>query len=301
MPVLGRSTIRKSVPQLAANIHGMAPQPRQSSTRIKLWSIESDPKPGSTMYRLKDAYLQALASVDAIDGKREEILRSGQFTESGVKSRMLDLVKKEVPTFARGRKLLAAAKREAAALRAELKLSPPDPADIRGEMIRAELRAVIRGMNAEERGKLLANPDGIDPAIAAAIVHAPALASGVDETKRERLQTAALRAQAGDRLDQLDQLETAIEVAQSAIEAGHVELRFESGIENAAEFDKAAAAIASSIPDEMTPWLQRQHDGSVRVFDLESNKDRAPTDEELKRGRFFKDYAEFKDHHKDAA
>jgi hypothetical protein len=227
--------------------------------RIRLWEIEG--KPGSTIAKLQSVYLAALNSYDAFAAFKNEAAKSGKFTEQGVSDHTLNYAKAApVPMLKRGRDAIAAAKREAAALRGSVKLASPDPA---GDAVRREIRDRLYAMPPKDRDSFIQSRiDRLEPIEAEAILTAPAWLSGVSESHRTLLNDRALEAQHGEKVVELQSLEQAIEAAESAVDAARDEIRLELGYFDPHRFNQEVAAVERTTA---APWLKKDGD-KVRVM-----------------------------------
>ena len=228
----GRMTIRAGSSQDRRN--------GRENKRVRLWDF--DPKPGYTMAKLEGAYLGALSSVDAVVARRDEATNSGKFTADGVSNDVLQFALNEaVPLLKRGRNAIASARQEAAALREKTQLREPATTD--AWKVGLMLRAVdhFAAMTQKQRDALTRNPEALDPITAEALVTAPASLTGISQTHRQLLIDRALQAQYGDKIDELKELERAIEFAESAVETGRDEIRLEAGVFDPHRFNQLAA------------------------------------------------------------
>ena len=233
----------------------------RENKRVRLWGF--DPKPGTTIARLEGAYLAALGSVDAVIAKRDDAAKSGRFTSEGLNNDVLQFALNEaVPKLRRGRDAIASAKQEAAALREKTKLREPDVTDPwkAGLMLRAVDR--FAAMSQKQRDALTRNPEALDPITAEALVTAPASLTGISKMHHQQLVDRALQAQHGDKIDELKELERAIEVAESAVETGRDEIRLESGIFDPHKFNQLAAPVEAKTN---APWLKKFRENGVDV------------------------------------
>jgi hypothetical protein len=286
-PPKGRRTIRRAGP---VGIDPMKPAARENRV-VRLWSFEA--KSGSTMAKLQDSYLSALGAVDAVEDRKANAAKSGKFTEAGARDDALAFALNEaVPTFKRGRDAIAAAKREAAALREKIKLREPDKTDVAGALMRREIRDTLKAMRPEDRDKFISrNLSDMEPTVAEAILTAPAWLTDVSPTHRQLLMDKALQAQHGDAVAQVQQLERAIEYAASAVETGRDEVRLLTGSLDPVQFDSLAAPIEKKVA---APWLKKfTEDGTevVRTFQWDTTKKSGvwakATPEDLETGVFY--------------
>jgi hypothetical protein len=252
---------------------------------------DSDAKPGSTIAKLETAaYFPALDGIDRLGERKAEALRSGKFTPDGANDDALKFALNNlVPTFKRGRNAIAKARQEAAALRDKIKLQPLDKSDVVGFLQRQEIRDRLWEMLPEDRGKFLArNIDRLDPTIALAVLEMPADMSPAPDSVRNLMQARALEAQHGEAVTELQELERAIEAAESAIETGRDELRLECGVSDPHEFDRLAAPFEKIGG----PWL-RKHGNDVVVLQFKegasSGTSRPATAEDIESGTYYRD------------
>jgi hypothetical protein len=262
---------------------------------IEPWVLET--KKGTTTAQLELVYLNALAAVDKFGEHKAAAMKSGKFTADGIKDEVLTFgLTQLVPTFHRGRQVIAAAKRELAALRDKVKLAPVDKTDLVAAMRRQEMRSYLRGLPSDERNRVLARADNLDPETALAIVEMPAMYSGVMEVDRNQLVDAALQAQHGEDVPRIKELETAIATAESAVEAGREEVAHENGIFDPVKFNELAADFEKG---KVGPWLKKVRDESgveiIQVFKSIGDgkfdwRLRNPTAEELATGEFYENH-----------
>jgi hypothetical protein len=300
IPPQGRRTIRQrhGLPDPGISVSGvMAPTTSRANRDIRMWHL-GDGAPGSTIARLRQAYLGALDAVDRVGERKAEALKSGKFTEAGATDHVSEFIFKELsPTFKRGRNVIDKAKAEAKALREKIRLEAADKGDLVGALQRREMREFLRTMPDKQRNEYVSKRrDNMDPALALAICELPAEFSGVLETDRNDLIDRALQAQHGEAMTQLRELEEAIEIAESAVETGRDEVRTETGL-NPQTFDHRAAQFENKSE---TPWLKRMTENGqevVRVIrwakDGSTGTGALPTAQDLETGKFFKDRAEY--------
>ena len=285
VPPKGRMTIRKSV---SAPTDLVNPSIVRKNRRVRLWDIE--PKPGSTVAKLeRESYLASLAAIDAIEEYKTTAAKSGKFTEQGLADATRNFIlNSTVPVFKRARDTIKAAKAERKAKREKLTLRPLDRADVVGEMQRREIRDRLAAMPAVERDHFLtANIDKLGPTTAEAILTAEDWLSGVPASYRDLLEDRALQAQHGEAITEVQELELAIEFAESAVEVGRDEARLEAGIPDPVEFNRLAAPIEAK---QNAPWLRRRMNGEaeeVRVVDLDKGVEKVATQDEIDRGVFY--------------
>jgi hypothetical protein len=250
----GRMTIRSGTSSDKRN--------GRDNRRIRAWDF--NPNPGTTLAKLESAFLGALTAVDSVIARRDDAMNSGKFTADGVAGDVLNFALNEaVPVLKRGRVAIAAAKREASELKDKLKLGAPDTSDQWkvGLMLRAIDR--VAAMSQKQRDALTRNPEALDPITAEALVTAPASLTGISKMHRQQLVDRALQAQHGEAVAELQELERAIEVAESAVEAGRDEIRLEAGVFDPHKFNQLAAPVEQK---SSAPWLQKWRENGVDVI-----------------------------------
>jgi hypothetical protein len=204
---------------------------------------------------------------------------------------------KLAPVLHRGRQAIGAAKKEAAERGAKLKLEPADKTDAVGFARRAEIRGWLRSLSATERNAFVGQISKLDPEIALAIVEVRPELSGVLAADRDQLLDRALLAQHGPAIQEVEELERGIELAERAISMAREELATEAGIdltkfnEAAAPYEKAATA----------PWLRKRIEGGVEVIRCVKLRDAGgggvevlATPEEIEMGQYFANYDEYR-------
>lgn len=278
---LGRMTIRK----------GLVSEGK--SRIIGLWNIEA--KPGSTVERLQGAYLAGLDAVDQFDAKRESLAKDTRYTDQGRKEQLLDFAAKDLAKhLRRGRDIVERAKQDLAQRRANLKPPTADKTDVAGAILRQEIRQQLKSMGASDLSMLLAQQGAnLDPNVALAIIETPmeltATLTGVTASQREVILDRHLRSTYGEAVDDIDEIERAIEKASQAVEAGRDLISFEAAGGDRKKFDELAAPAERSVS---APWLRRSGE-EVHVVDLENGRQRKATQDEQENGVFYRDYAEY--------
>jgi len=247
----GRLTVRKGASAL------------KGGPTLRLWDIEAPA--GSTLAKLERSYLTALDQIDQLEAHRAAAATSGQFTEAGLlEDAKRFAVSKLAPVLHRGRQAVAQAKREAEEQRAKLKLQPLDKSDVVGEMRRAEARSWLRSLPEKDRRNYIArNVDSLDPELALAIVTDMGELSGVLKADRKVLADKALRAQHGDAIDKVLELERGIGIAEHAIEAVRGEIARDVGVPDPHTFNQLAAPHEKAAT---VPYLKKFTEDGVEVI-----------------------------------
>jgi hypothetical protein len=294
--IQGRRTIRRNVPKVG---NPLEPADGRQNRNIRMWDL-GEGRLGSHKEKLRVAYLGALDAVDQIEAHRAAAMASGKLTPAGVTDDALNFATSELaPAFKRSRHVIDVAKAEAKGLREKIKLEPADKSDVVGFLRRQEMRRYLHDMDDKRRNQFISqNRESLDPDMALAIVEMPAAFSGVLEIDRNGLIDAALQAQHGQAMTDVRELEQAIEIAESAVEAGRDEVRQQTGVDQHT-FDKQAAPFENR---NETPWLKRMTENGqeiVRVARWDWAKGGTtgtwalPTAQDLETGKFFNDRAEY--------
>jgi hypothetical protein len=162
----GRMTIRKS-----------------GGKRVRLWEAET--KPGTILERLEWAYVESLATVDAMEVTRAKLFSDRRFTDAGAKEEFRKhVLTNAIPVFYRGRMTIQKAQAELAEKRVKLQPQKPDPTDAAAAIARMEIRTWLRGLPQAERDAVTES-SSLDPQIRQAIMEAPAQMTNVAASHRE--------------------------------------------------------------------------------------------------------------------
>jgi hypothetical protein len=252
-----------------------------NSKMIGLWTTPT--KPGTTLERLKKAYLTGIESLDAIQAKAHEHAAGGRYTPEGVRQATLQsALHGPVPALYRARRDIKLAKAERDALRSKITMQKADKTDVVSAMLRAEMRDWLRAKPQAERDAYITkNLDKLDPQMVLAVTEVPVEMTGIAGTHRDLLVERAFEAQHGETIAEIRELDRGIERAESSVEASRDEVRKEAGVDEKT-FDELAATIEAKEP---AAWLRRKPGSEeVRVVDLERGVERQPTPEELASG-----------------
>src|SRR5262245_17548728 len=250
MPTMkGRITIRR---EKGSASPGDPLQPyRPRSRTIEPWVLEA--AAGSTLAKLEQAYMEALAAVDAVEDRKAEAARSGKFTPQGVTDHALAFAASTCAgKLRRARQVLEVAKQEAADRRAKLALKPPDKADAAAQILRLWKLDKFNALPDAERNAATADAASLDPDLAAAILQAPAY-SKVLASDLERLRDHALRTQHGDKaLSEQRDLESGIAIVEQVLPLARDAIAQDVG--GGAALAKAAAPYERAAT---APWLRK--------------------------------------------
>lgn len=251
--------------------------PGRENREIRMWTLQS--KPGSTLEALEKAYLGALAAVDRAESTGRNLAADKRFTEEGARDQFRGhILQESVPAFYRGRLAVNRARQELDQKRAMLQLPKGDPTDTAAAIRRMGIQTWLRSLSQGERDKV-ARVENIDPQIREAILEVPAMMTGIAESHRARMAEAVLRETHGPLLDEIAELGEAIEVAESAVQAGRDSVRLDTGLSRA-EFEQEARTVEQR---HSVAWLRRRGN-ELKVVDLDRLVEREATADELANG-----------------
>lgn len=251
--------------------------PGRENREIRMWTLES--KPGSTLEALERAYLGAIAAVDSAESTGRNLVADKRYTEEGARDQFRShILQESVPAFHRGRLAINRARQELDQKRATLRLPAGDPTDAAAAIRRMGIQTWLRSISQDERDKIT-RAENIDPQIREAILEVPAMMTGVAESHRAVLAEATLREAHGPLMDEIAELSEAIEVAESAVQAGRDSVRIDTGL-SPAEFELEARTVEQR---HSVAWLRRRG-SELKVIDLDRRVEREATPDELASG-----------------
>src|SRR6476620_3250185 len=150
----------------------------------------------------------------------------------------------------------------------------PRGTDAAAAIARMEIRTWLRELSQAERDAVTES-SSLDPQIRQAIMEAPAQMTKVAESHRGLILENMLRETHGALIDEVDELQQAIEATQSAVEGGRETARLDLKIYDPAVFNEMAAPIEAK---QNAPWLRKPPGGDkLHVVDLERGVMRPPT------------------------
>lgn len=291
----GRETIRRRNGAGGLPRDPLTPDPPPSRA-IGLWTFS--PKPNTIMAKLEAAYLAALEAVDQAEARRVEAQASGKFTDDGIIADVLEFAAGTLaPKLLRHRRTVEAARQEAQERRRSLTI--PIEKDTYAFALRQKKLELLLQLPPAQRQKAFER--NVDPELAQAVVelNLPPDAIGISGSAQKLARDALMRAAHGPELDELDQLDTAIALADRAVRMAREELAIEAGVDPA-KFDAAAAPFEKGTG----PWLKKVRQGNeevVRVVRWNANGNGGtlgtPNTNELEHGVFYRDFDEYRAAH----
>jgi hypothetical protein len=293
----GRLRIRGDAPNMLPG-NPMEPEPRLSPI-VGFWPF--NPEPDSVLEKLGKAYDDALAAVDAISHHKAEARKSGLFTDAGLDADALNFAASTLaPKLHRARQAIVQAQKEAAERRAKLTV-PIDKSDTYGFVRRQRKLDLLMRLPEKQRQRAIES-EQLDPELAQAILELemPAEMLGLSAAACDLIKQRTLRAVYGNVIDELEQLDGGIALADRAIQMAREELAIDAGVE-LAKFDAAAKPYEKPVG----PWLKRiKQNGVEEVRVLRWNADpktggtlQVPTPGELETGQFYADINEYREAH----
>jgi hypothetical protein len=157
---------------------------------------------------------------------------------------------KVVPELRRQQYRLEKAEKALAERRLRLGVPAPDKTDAAGAMLRAEVRAYLRGLDPAERTALLMiNPSAL---VVSAVFEAPNFLSGVSDELRAKAEQAIMENSAPEDLDRIDEEREAIGVAGMALEIAVRTIKEETGFKgDTRAFDEWMAEASAPVEREI--------------------------------------------------
>jgi hypothetical protein len=291
----GRETIRRR--KNAGSLPGDSLMPHPPPSRsVGLWIF--NPQPNTTMAKLEAAYLGALEAVDQAEARRSEARASGKFTDEGINADVLGFAASALaPELLRHRRTVEAARQEAHERRRNLTI--PIEKDAYAFALRQKKLELLLQLPPAQRQKAFERE--VDPELAQAVVelNLPPDAVGISGSAQKLARDALMRAAHGSVLDELDQLDSAVALADRAVRMAREELVIEADVDPA-KFDAAAAPFEKGTG----PWLKKVRQGNeevVRVVRWNANGNggtlATPTPDELEQGVFYRDFDEYRAAH----
>ena len=266
---------------------------KAAQSSINPWMFDDALKRSATFAKLEESYLAVLAGVDRTEDRKAEAAKSGRYTPEGVLADTLQFAASKVaPDLRKAQRLVEAAKGEVAAKRAKLTL-PIDRTDAYGLARRAELRTYLRSRPQDELRQIVADAASVDPELRTAIIEMPPELSGVMPSDHRRLVDVALRTIYGEEaFVEIAELEAAIPIVETVLEAGKEEVAREAGVEPS-KFDDVAKPF---VQDVGAFWLRKFVENGaevVKVFTPDASGRSATfqnaTAEQIDNGTYFAD------------
>jgi hypothetical protein len=188
----------------------------------------------------KTATVRALDFVDRVQETHAKIFGKPDpnLSPLGRSNKFREFLNGQAHEVRRARKAVETMGDEIGKWRASLQPPKPDPADMAGAILRAQMRDFVRGLRGGERIGVLLDPNA-DSVLHAAVLEAPNILSGITDDTRKHIVTAAIERAHPGQLAEIAQAEDvhamvkaasswAQMTAQKAADFGS-ELAFENG------------------------------------------------------------------------
>jgi len=175
-------------------------------------------KPAAFQAGESEVYSAPLRTYDAVREKRAELEKTGRFTQAGIADELRKFATIAKPTLDRAKEQLGEAKRDFAERRSKISptISEAAPDQI-GEMRKMEARAVMRTMSRRDLLNVLAGPTPDPTYVEAALEARPHELPNIGGALRRQLEADVLQAKFGSQIEELDEIDRAIETAEHAL------------------------------------------------------------------------------------
>jgi hypothetical protein len=205
-----------------------------------------------------------------------------------------------LPKVARGQAALQQARRHVQDRIAQLTPKAVDKTDVVAFFRRESIRDELRSLPRERRDQLLSRHSAnLDAEIALAVLEAVELPWAADESRlvsaetRKALQRRMISAEHGDDLEQIEEIEKAIEYASPTIDKARAEIQANLGMSQQ-EFEQMARLEAA----KQVVWIKRIGDKVVTIIpeseSSEFSTSRPATADDIANGRYFSDIKEYR-------
>jgi hypothetical protein len=259
---------------------GPGPADNQAKRIVK---FVYDGPAGSPVAAAREAYSNALAVVDDLRAMREQVTATGKYLPLGISEALAKhAVENNLPKLRQARAAIDKIKTDISERKSKLAPTRPDPADVRGESQRREMRQRLASMTPAQRTDFV-NKNRHNPDLIAAIIDAPAIYSGVDELTHRNLITEQVQREHKETIAELDDLAEAVNITDKVVSLSRDELREIIGVDRNT-FEKIAS-VAESNAGKLPFRVDREVvDGNVveiaRVLDMQTKSWRRATPEE---------------------
>jgi hypothetical protein len=252
---------------------------------VGYFCYDPDADPSGMVAKAKAAYEASFAVVEGLRTKRNDLEASKQYTPLGLQEQIGDAALKEaLPALKRSRVEIEKLQAGISERRSKVTLAKPDPADTIGEMQRAEMRKRIAEMPGEARIKFVNEHRG-DPAVVQAIVHAPAVLSGLADVVHNNIVAEQLQRERGEEIEELDGLAEVLNLAADVTGKARAELQSVIGCTREVfdEIAKVAEANGGRAPMRRELRVVGGQEVEIpRVYDIERKVWRDATADEIR-------------------
>ena len=230
---------------------------------------------------LRKAAENCLAVSERFARERDLIAQNGHLTQEGVRAQLTEALRRTYDRDLRdARKPFDAAAAKLKSMREQVKPAQVDRTDVVAALERQEIRAFVRGLNVQERTKLLT--PGSDPRVLDAVLDAPAALSGVPEPYFAQVKAWREEQLHGPLLKEIADLDSLLSESQNAAVIARGDLMNTMQIDQRG-FDRIMLPIENKAD---APWLKKEGDAVVVVVPGQATYQPATADE-MRDGVFF--------------
>jgi hypothetical protein len=284
--VLGRQRIRNEV---TSSLPGNPLQPvaARPNRTTRLWTL--DAAEGSLLASLRDSYLSGFETVDARDAFKAAAIKKNRFTEDGLKESLREFSVAQTAKIKQARNRIEKARERVAELEQEVALAPPDQSEA-ASRLRDRVWQQLQRIPAGERDMQILKLAQGSPIVGETIREMPRDLAGVSGSIYDQIVGTLMETTHGPKLAELEALREAIDVASSSVEAADEDLRAEIGVFHVADWTEMTKHVA---PASHIHWLRKGPGGAVNVVDMNTQRVRPATPEQIETGRYFNSLDEY--------
>ncbi|MCA6102356.1 hypothetical protein [Bradyrhizobium australafricanum] len=201
--------------------------------RVGMWAWDSSQN--AVLQNLEaNVYDASVKAADRLRAKKDELVASGRFTPAGIRDELRQFAETSVkPALDRARAELDSAQQHVRERRAGIKPIAATSDDAVTTLKKMEARTILRGMSRRDLVNVLAGPNPDPVFVQAALESPPYMVSNIDSLLRKHLEQLATQSQFGPQIEELDDIEGAINDAR-----------------------KAASVVAAEVTKELQPAPQ---------------------------------------------
>ena len=185
--------------------------------KVGRWTWDSS-KNGLLATLETDVYNAPLKTYDAIREKRAELQKSGKLTAAGIVEEMMKFSSIAKPTLDRAKENLAKVTREVAERRAKIKSVPVGQNDPIREMKKMQALADLARMSRRDTMNILAGNNPSQIHVEAILEADPRTIPHIGPALRKQLETTAVQSKFGAEIEELDEIDRAIETSSRALQ-----------------------------------------------------------------------------------
>jgi hypothetical protein len=268
MPVYGRQHIRND----------------DKSKLVRLWDKET--VPGTLLEQLKHAYLIGFTAVDERDAYRAQEIKLDRLKPEALTEAIKDHSINATAKLKRARNVVAKARDRLAELEVETVVPTPDQSEAASRLRDRIWRQIERIPEGPGRDRAILSLAEKNPVVADAIREMPQELAGVSASTYAEITSQLRETVHGPKLQEMEELREAIDIAQSTIDAADEDLRNEVGVHDPNKWRELTEHVK---PEKPIPWLRKSAGNIICLKPNGENSMRAPqaTEEEIADGQYF--------------